>query len=103
MPLTFSDEDGTVKQASPEQLEKAFDFEIFNSSFFPLYLGEVMCVFEGNVAILNVYSQQSQPRTMFIQTLITHVFVGLLCIFIGLLSYGAYGSLTQDIVLYNLP
>lgn len=55
--MTFSDEDGTIKQASEEQLEKAFDFEIFDFSFFPLFLGEVMCVFEGNVAILNIYSQ----------------------------------------------
>lgn len=62
-----------------------------------------MCVFEGNVAILNVYSQQSEPKTMFTQTIVTHVFVGFLCILIGMLSYGAYGTLTQDIVLYNLP
>ena len=40
---------------------------------------------------------------MFLQTALTHAFVGMLCIIMGCLSYGAYGSLTQDIVFYNLP
>ena len=40
---------------------------------------------------------------MFRQTVITHLVVGGLCILMGVLSYVAYGSLVQDIVLYNLP
>ena len=62
-----------------------------------------MSIFEGNVALLNIYSQQNQPRSMFLQTVVTHAFVGMLCITMGCLSYGAYGTLTQDIVFYNLP
>ena len=40
---------------------------------------------------------------MFKQTVITHVVVGSMCLLMGCLSYLAYGSLIQDIVLYNLP
>lgn len=40
---------------------------------------------------------------MFKQTVITHIVVGVLCLLVGCLSYLAYGSLIQDIVLYNLP
>lgn len=101
--MAFSDEDGVMRTATPEQVESAYDFELFDFTFFPLFLGEVMCIFEGNVGILNIYSQQNEPKTMFLQTAVTHLLVGMLCIVIGCLSYGAYGSLTQDIVFYNLP
>lgn len=101
--LTYSDEKGAVVKASPSRIDKAFEFEYFNVAFFPLFLGEVMSIFEGNVGLLNIYSQQNQPRSMFRQTAITHLVVGVLCIAIGCLSYLAYGDLTQDIVLYNLP
>ena len=35
--------------------------------------------------------------------MITHLLVGGLCVVVGSLSYLAYGSLVQDIVIYNLP
>ena len=65
MQMTYSDADGQVRVATPEQVDQAYDFNIFEFTFFPLFLGEVMSIFEGNVALLNVYSQQNQPRTMF--------------------------------------
>ena len=40
---------------------------------------------------------------MFCQTVVTHLVVGAMCILMGTLSYLAYGTLVQDIVLYNLP
>jgi amino acid permease len=101
--MTYSDETGKVVVASEEKLATAFDYEFFNFSLFPLFMGEVMSVFEGNVGMLNIYSQQNEPRTMFRQTVITHLTVGGLCLLLGGLSYFAYGNLTQDIVLYNLP
>ena len=70
---------------------------------FPLFLGEVLSVFEGNVGLLNLYSQQNEPRTMMKQTALTHIIVLALCLAMGSLSYLSYGSLTQDIVLFNLP
>lgn len=63
--MTYSDENGKVVEASDERIASAFDYELFNISFLPLFMGEVMSIFEGNVGILNIYSQQNQPRTMF--------------------------------------
>ena len=101
--MTYSDETGKVVTASEERLESAFDYEYFNLAMFPPFMGEVLSIFEGNVGILNIYSQQNEPRTMFRQTLITHIIVGAMCVLMGTLSYLAYGDLVQDIVIYNLP
>ena len=89
--------------ASEEKLQSAFEYEYMNWAMLPPFMGEVMSIFEGNVGILNIYSQQNQPRTMFVQTIVTHVVVGVMCLMMGALSYLAYGNLIQDIVLYNLP
>ena len=48
-----------------EMLDKAFNYEYFNFAMFPLFMGEVLSIFEGNTGLLNVYSQQNEPRTMF--------------------------------------
>ena len=101
--MTYSDENGRVHVASDDMLDKAFNYEYFNFAMFPLFMGEVLSIFEGNTGLLNIYSQQNEPRSMFKQTVITHLLVGTLCIVVGSLSYLAYGSLVQDIVLYNLP
>ena len=103
LPMTYSDENGSVFIASEGMLDKAFEYEYFNFAMFPLFMGEVLSIFEGNTGLLNVYSQQNEPRTMFRQTVITHLLVGGLCVVVGSLSYLAYGSLVQDIVIYNLP
>ena len=79
--------------ASDDKLEAAFEFEYFNWAMLPPFMGEVMSIFEGNVGILNIYSQQNQPRTMFLQTIVTHVVVGVMCAAMGILSYLAYGNL----------
>ena len=103
MHLTYSDDTGKVLIASEAVLDTAFDYEYFNYPMFPLFLGEVLSVFEGNVGLLNLYSQQNEPRTMMKQTALTHIIVLALCLAMGSLSYLSYGSLTQDIVLFNLP
>ena len=92
--MTYSDDTGRVVLASDEKLATAFDYEYFNMAMFPLFMGEVLSIFEGNVGILNVYSQQKSPRSMMCQTAVTHLVVLVLCITLGCLSYLAYGSLT---------
>ena len=54
--MTYSDESGKVAVASEEKLATAFDYEYFNFATFPLFMGEVLSIFEGNVGILNIYS-----------------------------------------------
>lgn len=51
--------------ASDEKLATAFDYAFFNFAMLPAYMGEVISIFEGNVGILNIYSQQNEPRSMF--------------------------------------
>ena len=63
--MTYSDENGSVFIASDEMVDKAFEYEYFNFAMFPLFMGEVLSIFEGNTGLLNVYSQQNEPRTMF--------------------------------------
>lgn len=55
--MTYSDESGKVVVASEDKLATAFDYEYFNYAALPLFMGEVMSIFEGNVGILNLYSQ----------------------------------------------
>ena len=63
--MTYSDENGRVHVASNDMLDKAFDYEYFNFAMFPLFMGEVLSIFEGNTGLLNIYSQQNEPRSMF--------------------------------------
>jgi len=60
--MTFSDETGGVSVATAEQKAEAYNFEYFNWGHFPLFLGEILAIFEGNAGILNIYSQHSEPR-----------------------------------------
>ena len=43
--------------ATGAKLESAFDYIYFNFAMFPPFMGEVLSIFEGNVGILNIYSQ----------------------------------------------
>ena len=45
-------------------MAEAFKYEYFNFAMFPMFMGEVLSIFEGNVGILNIYSQQNQPRSI---------------------------------------
>jgi len=101
--MTYSDESGSIVVADEDTMSKALDYEYLDVAMLPAFMGEVLAIFEGNVGILNIYSQQNNPKSMFCQTLITHIVVLGLCALMGVLSYLAYGNLIQDIVLYNLP
>ena len=68
-----------------------------------MFLGEVLSIFEGNMGILNIYSQQNEPKTMMANVVWTHIIVCSLVIILSTMSYLAYGNMIQDIVLYNIP
>jgi amino acid permease len=54
--MTLADENGVVSVATAEQKASAYDFEYFDAKHLPMYLGEIMAIFEGNAGILNLYS-----------------------------------------------
>jgi len=60
-------------------------------------------LFEANGSLLNVYSEHNEPRKMFPTVVKAHIMIVSLCLFVGILSYAAFGDLTKDIILYNLP
>ena len=91
--MTLTDEFGNVQVATAEQKETAYNFEFFNQAHFPLFLGEILAIFEGNAGILNIYSQHSEPRQMFLNTIWTHIIVGLMVISLCTVSYLAYGNM----------
>lgn len=101
--MTFTDELGGVSVATAEQKAEAYNFKWFDQVHFPLFLGEILAIFEGNAGILNIYSQHSEPRAMFENTVLTHITVGFIVISLCTVSYLAYGDMIQDIVLYNMP
>ena len=80
------------RNASETAETESYTYEMFNFTMFPLFMGEVLSIFEGNVGILNIYSQQNEPRSMIKQAILTHLIVLVMCILIGTLSYLAYGN-----------
>ena len=54
--MTYSDDTGKIVTASEDKMAEAFDYEYFNLSVLPMFMGEVLSIFEGNVGILNIYS-----------------------------------------------
>ena len=63
--MTYSDDSGKIVTANEEKMAEAFNYEYFNLSVLPMFMGEVLSIFEGNVGLLNIYSQQNQPRSMY--------------------------------------
>ena len=53
-----------------------------------------MVLFESNSALLNIYSEHKEPRKMFRQVINSHIIIIVLTLFVGLMSYMAFGSAT---------
>lgn len=69
----------------------------------PLFLGQTIVLFEGNVSLLNVYAEHREPRKMLPQVILVHFYVIFAVLTIGLLSYYAFGEDLETIILFNLP
>eukprot|EP00347_Sterkiella_histriomuscorum_P009027 403342809 len=69
----------------------------------PIYFGVTMCIFEGNGMILNFYSEVDKPQKFMTQVTIILSVITTAGIVVGSLSYLAFGSSVQSIILYNLP
>jgi hypothetical protein len=50
-----------------------------------------------------VYAEHRQPRNMFASVVRVHLLVLVLVLFIGILSYQAFGENIRETVLFNLP
>jgi len=68
-----------------------------------MFLGQGVVLFEGNLALLNLYSELNEPKKMFESVVYAHLSQTVLCLVLGVMTYWAFGQLTETVVLYNLP
>lgn len=43
--------------------------KLFDMEAFPLFLGQSIVLFEGNITLLNLYSEHREPRKMYTSTI----------------------------------
>lgn len=69
----------------------------------PVFLAAANALYEGNMVILNVYAEISEPRNFYClsaMVLIIYTIVIGLC---GYMGYFAYGVYSKSIILLNMP
>ena len=79
------------------------DITAFNPSTWTLFIGTAIFTFEGVGLIIPIQESMKRPQKFpgvlaFVMVIITVLFIS-----IGALSYAAYGSHTQTVVILNLP
>jgi solute carrier family 36 (proton-coupled amino acid transporter) len=79
------------------------DIKPFNSKDWTLFIGTAIFTFEGIGLIIPIQESMQHPRKFpgvlgFVMILITVVFTSM-----GALSYAAYGSKTETVVILNMP
>ncbi|ORX91640.1 hypothetical protein K493DRAFT_317139 [Basidiobolus meristosporus CBS 931.73] len=81
----------------------AGDFDLFNSKDFPLFIGTALFSFEGIGLVLPVVNSMKDPKRF--PTVLAMVIVCVIVLFVGVgaVSYAAFGSATDTIILLNMP
>jgi proton-coupled amino acid transporter len=79
------------------------DIKMFNKNDWTLFIGTAIFTFEGIGLIIPIQESMAQPKKFppvlaFVMIVITVVFTSM-----GALSYAAYGSKTQTVVILNMP
>ncbi|EPY52819.1 vacuolar amino acid efflux transporter Avt3 [Schizosaccharomyces cryophilus OY26] len=79
------------------------DVVLFNKTDFSLFIGVAIFTYEGICLILPIQEQMASPKNL--PKLLTGVMlaISLLFISIGFLSYAAFGSKVQTVVILNMP
>ncbi|ORX95454.1 hypothetical protein K493DRAFT_219150 [Basidiobolus meristosporus CBS 931.73] len=81
----------------------AGDFKLFNPQDFPLFIGTALFSFEGIGLVLPVVNSMKEPKRF--PAVLASVIVTVTVIFVGIgaVSYAAFGSSTETIILLNMP
>ncbi|CED83639.1 vacuolar amino acid transporter 3 [Phaffia rhodozyma] len=79
------------------------DVELFNPASYSLLIGTSVFAFEGIGLVIPITESMKEPEKF--PRVLTGVMIGISILFagFGVLSYGAYGSHTETVVLSNLP
>ena len=62
-----------------------------------------MSLFEGNITILNMYSEHDRPKNYFWVSASVMIVSAIITFTMGLMGYLAFGATTQEIILLNIP
>ena len=79
------------------------DIRMFNSQDWTLFIGTAIFTFEGVGLIIPIQESMKQPSKFPPVLAGVMIFITILFIAIGALSYAAFGSATKTVVLLNLP
>ncbi|KAF9976697.1 neutral amino acid transporter [Actinomortierella ambigua] len=79
------------------------DIKLFNEKDFALFIGTAVFTFEGIGLVIPITESMKEPEKF--PKVLTGVMIGITALFtsLGALSYAAFGSKTQTVVLLNLP
>ncbi|KAJ2706523.1 hypothetical protein FB645_001533 [Coemansia sp. IMI 203386] len=75
----------------------------FNHKQFPLFLGSAAYTFEGYALILPIATAMRRPQKISLLLVLVMTLCAILAIAVGGLSYAAFGSTTQPIIILNMP
>lgn len=84
-------------------LEGIADIIMFNEKDWTLFIGTAIFTFEGIGLIIPVQESMRHPQKFPKVLLIVMIIITVLFIVMGAISYAAYGSHTETVVLLNLP
>ncbi|KAH6987804.1 transmembrane amino acid transporter protein-domain-containing protein [Ilyonectria sp. MPI-CAGE-AT-0026] len=84
-------------------LEGLSDIIMFNKKDWTLFIGTAIFTFEGIGLIIPVQESMRHPQKFPKVLLIVMIIITVLFIVMGAISYAAYGSHTETVVLLNLP
>ena len=79
------------------------DIKAFNPTTWPLFIGTAIFTFEGVGLIIPIQESMKRPNDFPAVLALVMVIITVLFVSMGALSYAAYGSSTQTVVLLNLP
>ncbi|PHH63420.1 hypothetical protein CDD81_6021 [Ophiocordyceps australis] len=79
------------------------DIILFNQRDWTLFIGTAIFTFEGIGLIIPIQESMKQPQKFPRVLLLVMVIITVIFISMGALSYAAYGSKTETVVLLNLP
>ena len=72
--------------------DKDESYKYWDSSMLPLFMAGVMNVYEGNMVILNIYAEHSNPKNFFCVLATSQVVITVLIGSMATLGYLAFGT-----------
>ena len=80
------------------------NYNYFDGPMIPIFCGTMLTLFEGNQAILQLYSEVDHPQEFFTTALVCIIFLlVIVAMSLGYLGYLAFGNGVKSVIIYSLP